>query len=188
MTKERASERMAKSLWASKGRNVCRDVYRKLARKPFTRIKSNRSNLVDKREEGCACRTINRFTVLRPCFNNRYCCRKNSVQPSFPLHHPSNTISSPFPISSPISYPIAPRSSLPPPLHPLPLKSDIGLQAMNRLTARIIGVRISSNAKTSNFIYLSRGNDWWFEEIERSKTVRESKSLVTVRRMLQWAI
>lgn len=183
MTKERASERMAKSLWASKGRNVCRDVYRKLARKPFTRIKSNRSNLVDKREEGCACRIINRFTVLRPCFSNRYCCRKNSVQPSFPSHHPSNTISSP-------SHFLSHRAAIIPPssLHPLPLKSDIGLQAMNRLTARIIGVRISSNAKTSNFIYLSRGNDWWFEEIERSKTVRESKSLVTVRRMLQWAI
>lgn len=181
MTKERASERMAKSLWASKGRNVRRDVYRKLARKPFTRIKSNRSNLVDKREEGCACRTI------IPCFDRVSATGIAAVKtPSsllFLYTIPPTRFRHP-----PISYPIAPRSSLPPPLHPLPLKSDIGLQAMNRLTARIIGVRISSNAKTSNFIYLSRGNDWWFEEIERSKTVRESKSLVTVRRMLQWAI
>lgn len=184
MTKERASERMAKSLWASKGRNVCRDVYRKLARKPFTRIKSNRSNLVDKREEGCARAEP---STVSPCFDRVSATGIAAVKtpssllslytiPPTRFRHP------------PISYPIAPRSSLPPPLHPLPLKSDIGLQAMNRLTARIIGVRISSNAKTSNFIYLSRGNDWWFEEIERSKTVREWKSLVTVRRMLQWAI
>lgn len=69
MTNERASERengkVSLNMLASKGRNVCRDVYRKLAPKPFTRIKSNRSNLVDKREEGCACRTINRS----PCFD-----------------------------------------------------------------------------------------------------------------------
>ena len=35
---------------ASKGRNVYRDVYRKLAPKSFTRIKSNRSNLVERRK------------------------------------------------------------------------------------------------------------------------------------------
>lgn len=142
MTNERASERengkVSLSMLASKGRNVCRDVYRKLAPKPFTRIKSNRSNLVDKREEGCACRTINRASTV---FQHRYCCRKNSVQPSFPSHqHDFVTLVFLIPSLSPLLQ---------------PLKSDIGLQAMNRPTARIISViqRVTSRKRAILSIY-----------------------------------
>lgn len=71
---------------ASKGRNVYRDVYRKLAPKSFTRIKSNRSNLVEKRK----LRSSNDQPLLAPgssrLFHERR-ARKKSLSGLSPVFH-----------------------------------------------------------------------------------------------------
>ena len=70
---------------ASKGRNVYRDVYRKLAPKSFTRIKSNRSNLVERRK----LRSSNDQPLLAPgssrVFHERRARKKSLSGLSLPL-------------------------------------------------------------------------------------------------------